>query len=266
MVNESIKGNIAVLGYPKSGNTWLTRLIARSLNVKVSKYILSDAENPEIAADLNNELEINQTNYEISKFHMYPNEFQKKINDTKYIVYIKRDPKSVFISAFFYFKYQSDKKYVKKNISFKSITKIIKWIHGRYLITKFLNEFLTRGLDPFGRWDEHVSQWRMFSAYSNIKIYEVDYNDLLDNTNKKLQELFDFFQIDYKPSNIDMAINKESFNRRKIEILNSDNNQLTFGRKFNERFLRNGKSDDWENYLNKKQEIKIDKLNYTHDL
>lgn len=249
MENKVDKKSISVVGYPKSGNTWLTRLIARSLKISVDRYTDTE-EHPEIAADVNKKIESTEINSYVRKIHMYPEEFEKKIQDSRYIVYIKRDPKAVFISSFFYFKYSGEVKYVWKKVNFLNL---FRWIKTRYLLAQFLNEFVTKGISPFGKCNEHIDAWINYAESSDIELYIIDYNDLLENTEEVLKNTFDYFNIPYSASEITLSVQQEKFDTRKKEIELEDDGEMTFGKEFNKKFLRAGTKDDWKTYLTDKQ-------------
>ncbi len=259
MQNKVIDSSISVVGYPKSGNTWLTRLIARSLNISVAKYSYGNiGDNPEIASDVNRNLDVKQKDYFVRKLHVRPNDFEEKIKDTKYVIYIKRDPKAVAVSAFFYFKYHGNKIFVEKKVPLYRPWRLFNWIKVRYKFNIFLNSFVTNGIEPFGKIDEHIAIWKEYSLISDIEFFEVDYNDLLNNTEKKLSEIFNYFKFPYSDSVLIASIEQETFETRKREIEEDQSGNMTFGKDFNNRFLRAGTNDDWSNYLTNAQANFID--------
>ena len=89
--------DIIISGYPKSGNTWTTRLIAQCLNSPVIGYF-NYAEVPEIAIE-----GLDRT----GKFKVYKSHDLKsnilKINPAATIITIRRDPRETLASAYRYF-------------------------------------------------------------------------------------------------------------------------------------------------------------------
>ena len=73
---------VYVVGFPKSGNTWLTRLLADCLGSPAGSG-MRNSENIEIATDLNQAiLDKNpQPGYKILKTHYLPSVLEKEIDN-----------------------------------------------------------------------------------------------------------------------------------------------------------------------------------------
>ncbi|MEH6503182.1 MAG: sulfotransferase domain-containing protein [Cycloclasticus sp.] len=248
--------NICIIGYPKSGNTWLARMVSKALKIQV-KIFVDDSGVPEVAADINTL--IKESKSKVYKLHLYPYEFKKKYQKSNtYVIYIYRDPKSVFISSFFYFNYKGAGKYVMKKMLLNNPIDCLKWIIGRYKLSLFLDSFLKQGLHTYGLHSMHINAWSSFGK-GNDKFVMVDYNDLIANPEKALKNLFSTLKLQVDSSDISKAAESEEFGRRKLEIINSKAEDLTFGKEFNVKFLRSGDINDWKNYLTERQALLIDK-------
>lgn len=249
--------NIYVVGFPKSGNTWLVRMLARALKAKVVKYAM-DNITPEVAADINKEIKIS-SKYRISKIHFIPKRFLEKFKITKNdrIVYIKRNIYDVLVSSFFYFRYRGDERYILKTPSLEIILnplKLHKYLKSRHTFSRYIQEFCMNGHKDHGKWKDHIYRWSEFiNKNKNIKSTTTSYESLINNTKSELLNILrdlEFNNIDRKT--IQEAAKEESFIKRKKEILSSQENK-TFGKDFNIRFLRKGKSGDYKRFLNTRQ-------------
>ncbi|MDX2470598.1 MAG: sulfotransferase domain-containing protein, partial [SAR324 cluster bacterium] len=213
----------------------------------------------------NEKIEKGESNHSIRKLHILPLEFQEKITDTRYIIYIKRNPKAVCVSSFFYFRFPGDNQLVGKKIPSFNPIEILKWMKRRFIFSKYVKEFVSTGVAPFGTMDEHISQWKEFAKNSDISFYEVEYEKLLDNTEEELTKILVHLGLPYEKSELTAAVEQEDFANRKKEIAQTNEENLTFGKAFNTRFLRSGTHDDWKNYLTDKQAAFLD-AHFTIDI
>ena len=95
----SLEKRILVVGYPKSGNTWLTKLVAALVDCPSKGYLEQD-ERIEISQEGLNR----NSNYECWKSHHMLHELQETISCNDKIIYIVRDPRDLAISATHYLK------------------------------------------------------------------------------------------------------------------------------------------------------------------
>lgn len=106
MNNSESKIDLVIAGYPKSGNTWLTRLVAQTLDSPSIGYFgkpnLSDTSTEGL----------NRTgHYRVYKSHELPDGIMRKNKDVV-IISIIRDPRETFASGLRFFK--SSNKYFQK--------------------------------------------------------------------------------------------------------------------------------------------------------
>lgn len=259
-----IEENIYVVGYPKSGNTWLTRLLARCLKISVADKAMDD-RTVEIASDINKDIELTNCSAKILKIHYLPAQFTDKIDkNPKYIVYLYRDIRDVLVSSFFYYKYHGERRYALNKFLpeyFINPISIMRWVKTRYEFNKFVSLFIEKGLGKFGVWNQHVSQWRKY-LYENKQLYHciVSYEDLLFNTEKELKRIIRELDLAFDDYNhMKKCIIEESFQIRKNKLLNAEEHSVTFGKKFNVRFLRKGEHGDWKHFLTTNQLYNINK-------
>ena len=128
-----INKNIYVVGYPKSGCTWLTRLLTRALNGRAVEYPMNKTGR-DLAADVNKDIK-GDSGYRISKIHFTPKQFKEKFGNNQKIVYIQRNIYDVLVSSFFYF-----------NNKEKDIDDYVK-------------KFCREGNAIFGTYKNHIESW-----------------------------------------------------------------------------------------------------------
>jgi hypothetical protein len=94
--NKTADNSIFVIGFPKSGNTWLTRLLADCLNARAGSGMrLGDVS--EIATSVNYQLKVaKKTEFIIRKSHYLPEVFKtvrkEKIRKAIYIAILETSP------------------------------------------------------------------------------------------------------------------------------------------------------------------------------
>lgn len=241
--------NVYIVGYPKSGNTWLVRLLAKCLDMSVEEKPMG--EGVEIASAVNAEIR-RDFGGRIFKMHWLPEQFLDQIDSApKYIVYIYRDPRDVFISAFFYFAYSGDEEYVARGIQPGLISRL-RHLKGRRQFSRYLGEFLQTGVGTLGTWANHVIAWRSFLDGSSKTVNStfVRYEDLLTDTVSELQRILgEMGMEDRRLEMLRSIVEQESFGRLKRDSGKMYEALGMFDEQFFKRFFRNGQSGDWAKYL-----------------
>lgn len=255
--------HIYIVGYPKSGNTWLARMLAKATKLPVESL---DDEHPEVAADVNRDIcgDGRQEQGCIFKLHEMPANFEARLarktgkHQIK-VIYIYRDIEDVFISSFFYFKKSGCEQYIEKsgnpgNVSYPVwLARRIRW---RIHLNRYLNSFVRQGYAKDSvTYAHHLSAW---FAYLNGRNSEhshavTRYEDLINDPVPELKRIcgcIGFHDLD--ASTLEDIVRSESFSSRKQEIEKVPND-LTFGKEFNKRFLRTGKSGDHKRFLTESQ-------------
>ena len=255
--------DIFVVGYPKSGNTWLTRLLARALDCTVARYTINDT-NPEIASDLNSEVTGNGGK-SISKLHLLPEEFENRFAPVKgrKVVYIKRDVKDILVSQFFYVKHKYPEEFVLKQIPREFLLrpgKMLRYLESRRRLRRYIKSFMGSGREQCAPL-VHCNAWREYLSSRGGEIVSVgtSYEALIGNTFNELKRVIQELHEEAGDDDIWNAIRQEDFKNRRSEVEQS-NTQLTFGKEFNLRFLRKGEPGDYKRFLTDRQISWIDKL------
>lgn len=236
------KEPVFVIGFPKSGNTWLARLLAEITDSNIAVSDLKDRVN---SAD--NSL------HRGGKYLIYKKHIVEDVSEILQYkrVYIVRDVRDVLPSWFFHCnRWASSNSYFKK-------TKLYNWYYDSEILksNEILrgnpwSEFYVRLLHflrfiilgknnriKIGNWSEHVTYWKQQPG-----VVIVRYEDLLKNTEREIKRIFDLLKIKIPDEIIAKSAKNQSFKTKKLKFIqNMDVKNATF--------LRNGKSGNWKNIL-----------------
>lgn len=239
---------IYVIGYPKSGNTWLLRMLCEICD-----------------ANINQTDEINRATYKESRkniIHKSHFEDISKLHSNGKFIYIVRDIRDVLVSGFFYthhfinensvinknnidigsllfrcyFKYQI--KQLNLRWQYNKVTTFKHWILS--LLVK-LKDLITRR-QPLPKkinlnWSEHISYWA-----NRPNIHLVRYEDLLSNTTLEMEKILNFLHLSYSPEDLNNIVHEQSFQIKKQQFKNKGDIRNT-------QFMRQGRSGDWIRFL-----------------
>ena len=239
VVKQDIQ-EVLVVGYPKSGNTWLTRLVTELIACPI-KGFFEQPNNLEISIEGSDR----QSNYVVFKGHQTFHHVCDKIQH-KHLIYVVRDVRDIAISGANFFRFHPD------NIVDKLIYKLPKignfyyqqtFVHERAKISKMIR-VLDKGHKsvPWCQitWDKHVAQ------YLNNEVLIIKYEDLLLNPQVECQKILSHIGINRSEEQIDSAIKNQSFKAVKEKSKSSsDKRQKTI--------LRHGRSGAWKEKLTIKQ-------------
>lgn len=243
MINTNKEIDVYVIGFPKSGNTWLTRLLSDALN----SNIYTPPNDPVTGAENSQE---KNGRYIIYKKHTEG--IKRQFLNAKKI-YILRDPRAVFVSAFFHNYRHINNKLIKNSFFHRSLFNLeinnlnMAWDNTISAYKNWLKVRLSGNFEKFdrvGNWSEHVDYFTNFED-----VHVVVYEELLKNTQKELEIMQHKFSFDYA-GNIEDLVDKNSFKKKKEEYLEKGDIR-------NANFLRAGTKDSWKELLNENQEKKI---------
>lgn len=243
---------LVVVGFPKSGNTWLTRLLADALNAPVLDRWLDG--HIEFASDVNRHLrEPHHPSVRVAKLHDLPEVFaQRGIDGPMRFVYVHRDPRDVAVSAFFHFTKWQDAT-VRSLLQSRSLGPWGTWQRGRVrrAIRSFVRRFATRGIarleQRIGRWDRHVRAW----ITAEHPIIPVSYEELLADTPRTLGRVTAALQLPgCGTADVAGAAARQAFGAVKRSFEQADGDDaIPLGRDFGMRFMRRGAIGDWRTFL-----------------
>jgi hypothetical protein len=268
MDNNKELEKIYVIGFPKSGNTWLTRLLADVLKCPAGNGMVGK-DDIEISSDFNRVIlkDVENPNYKILKTHFLPEVMNQAVdNNIKRAVYIMRDFRDIVISAF-YHKYKTEEEDLLPTnfmeLFSRGLLKFFLYYRNRFRLWKLINSIGRQWGKRVGSWDRHIKKWKEFNnSNPDTLIAFTTYEDLLGNTEDEVLKIIRNLKIP-SPSieRLQASIYRQSFQNKKEHFSNIHNNQnIPLGREFNYRFMRKGIVGDWKNVLTVLTAKKIHKL------
>jgi hypothetical protein len=246
------KKRIIVCGYPKSGNTWLTRLIADVVNCPVSGF-WCEPFNPEIAVEGGDR----ESEWICFKAHHSYTQLLETLNiygnGTEKIVYIYRDPRAVATSACNYFDIAPKHRRLYFLLELLTREPCIyekMFRHRDYAMDCIVSGLIhgtQHGYWMYIPWMKHIEEYLVSGT-----TMAVSYESLKHNPKSVMKQLCDFLCIHRDESRIDASISRQAFNSRK--------SKTDFSTKRREmRILRKGETDSWKYELPNRHILHIEK-------
>lgn len=261
MLLEDSANTLYIVGYPKSGNTWVTRLIADALRA----YVLDEVMGPghDVACEINDRLQFDcKQKLKVAKIHYPPNMFFDRVcANPKYIVYVYRDFRDVANSAFFYW----NRKHSKSNMNGNMLSKLRYRVLQRplllYRYRVFVNGLAENTNEWFskyvGHWSEHTQMWQEYLiSDERVRHASVSYESLWKDPVGVLGSLFDTlgFAGRYSTNCLKEAVDRESFEG--IRSYYGKRCETEQGKE-NITFLRKGSPQDWQNYFTRALGLRV---------
>jgi hypothetical protein len=238
---ESNKEPVFVVGFPKSGNTWLARLLAEVTDSNIA------VNNPLDGVNMADNSSERKGQFIIHKEHVVNNIEQAMQSK---VVYIVRDVRDVLVSGFYHCNRWCNDDLINRNIFLKwyfyhEVKKLNKkwqgnvWAEFKYSARCFIKSLIRYKYEKVrvGNWSDHVSFW---SKSPNVIV--VRYEDLLRGTEAEMKKILLAFKLDVSDEVLLKAISNQSFKKKKSDFLKS-------GDPLNAKFLRRGKEGGWKELL-----------------
>tara|TARA_B100001778_G_C18514569_1_gene595835 strand:+ start:184 stop:1038 length:855 start_codon:yes stop_codon:yes gene_type:complete len=260
---------IWIASYPKSGNTWIRALLSHYFFSKDEKFnfdLLKHIPNFNIG-DFTNEntkfssnidyadkaLDVQKficQKYKINPFfktHSSLSKIDKKFFTDKSVslgcIYVVRDPRNV-ITSYKNFENLNYEKTLNFMINKKSFLFANKTTQKKFKI---------KGMELISSWSENYNSW--INNKLRIPVCLIKYEDLIENTLKELEKMFNFIKeiSSEKNSNFDIVrakktITETSFDRlKKLELKEGFSEKEEKSRKND--FFNQGILNDWNNSL-----------------
>ncbi|MEM0966486.1 MAG: sulfotransferase domain-containing protein [Verrucomicrobiota bacterium] len=237
-----MKNRIIVCGYPKSGNTWLTQLTAEIVGCPARGFWCQPLNKDGVVEGLDRE-----SDFECFKAHHTFEQMAHTLgiygNGSEKLIYILRDPRSVIVSASYYFdfgpKHQRLHNLLVRFPGGDHLSR--KWLYPR----KFKLDFMTRGLIegiPNRGWLKTPWQDHVLGYQKKDDILVVQYETLLTDPLTVTRKMADFLSVERTDAALKRAVEKQSFAEKK-KILQAERGPEEA------RFLRSGRVDDWRTEL-----------------
>lgn len=213
---------IFVCGFPKSGTTWLTRLLGDIIHAPTGGSI-PKLDSTEIAT----EGQDRQSNFVVRKGHyvlnlsnelLFPERAHTlSLRDVSFyqVVHIVRDPRDIVVSASHHW----------NNFPEKTLLHMVK------------------GDGPFrhtGSWNSFMKSWMALRK----DVQFIRYEDLLFDGINVACSLVDRLGFKISPAIVKEAYDRQRFQVRKQHVT-EHGAEYPLGAEFNQKFMRRGKSGDW---------------------
>ena len=208
-----------IVGYPKSGTTWMRFLIANMLRPDLELTFRNLQEVvPGIHQTQVFDPEFPRPRFIKTHFPAY-DEFPRTI-------YIYRDGRDVMVSHYHY--------------------AIQKWADAKKKFTNRFDRFVRENYPHkhYGAWHEHVERALNFAAIHPDRMLVVRYEDMLQNPNEGAAKIASFCGFaDLTPEEIETAVSKCRF--EKLQKDETAHGSIP-SRKDNFQFFRSGKAGQWD--------------------
>jgi len=228
---------IVVCGFPKSGTTWVARLIGSLLSCPVKGYLGFEGK------ALATEGLDRSSKYTCYKSHGGLEEIRSHYPNIQYLVYVVRDPRDVIVSAAYHFEFLPKMAIPIRN-KLKRITIVNEWfkklVRSRVSHSKrieFAKNMILEGSPDYPgckfSWIDHVYQ------FQKPEILVLQYENLLANQKNECHRIMNFIGEHLDEDHISKAIASESFEIKKQQF-----KQANETKKY--AHLRSGKSGTWK--------------------
>lgn len=231
---------IIIVGYPKSGTTYMSRLTAELVDCPVEGFLYNSKHN-EIAIEGKNR----KSNFGVYKAHQQLNELKEEdINNAK-IIYVVRDPRDVALSGRHFF----TANLISKNRNNFFINKINKWsrkIFKLQIQRIKINQLVLYGNGAVHHWCKvpWKKHWKPY--FEREDVLKIKYEDILQFPLEETKKILDFIGIERSESERLKAIENQSFAKVKKKFTKENDPRKL-------KLLRKGKMAQWKSNFSEKE-------------
>lgn len=223
-----LPGDIFVVSYPKSGNTW-TRFLVGNLIYQDEPITFVNVESrlPSLYVHSNRKL---ARLPRILKSH--------DCFDPRYktVIYIVRDPRDVLVSAYHY---AVKLGVIPENCGIEQFVPAL--LDGSFESGLLVNP-------RFGSWYDNVASW--LAMKHNRRFLLLRYEDMLDHPERELAKVADFLGLDQTPERLARAVRLSSADyMRELEKKQAGEWSLTKNTRLDMAFVRKARSGTWRSEL-----------------
>jgi len=253
--------NIIVVGYPKSGSTWITRLVADLVDSPVSGFLYYPENNVDVEG-----LD-RPGHYQCYKSHQQLHELKPEDLNTAKIIYVIRDPRDISLSARSFFKYYkhppSPTDSTPKRFLKRLINKFNRAFNGKIKLRNLTNDAILNGNEKLHYWCRVSWQKHLTPYLESEDVLKIKFEDALEDPLMISKKMLTFLNEAIDESSISKSIERQSFNTVKSKF--NAQEDLTRAN-----FLRIGKSEQWKTKMDKEEiqkfetqlKLELDKLGY----
>ena len=205
--------------YPRSGSTWMRFLLYESIAGESSGFGNVNSSIPDVKEHKIGVPMMPNGGRLIKTHEAYKPEYKKA-------VYLVRDPRDVALSEY---AYQTALGLVDQPLD------------------QYLPLFLSKGVNPFSSWSEHVESW-LSAPLSSENLLIVKFEDLRRDTVNGVSEIMRFFGFTPDEARIRQAIANNSVERMKAKEKETPQRASKKGQ-----FIRSGSVGGWRNNMTEAQ-------------
>ncbi len=236
--------NIIVVGYPKSGSTWITRLTAELIGCPVTGFW-----NAPSGIEMACEGRERTSEYRCYKAHHQLGQLNFDLPSVENrIIYVIRDPRDVAISGGLYFRFDTalvNKGVLRKMHSLQALYSV--W----YKLFKNKKQRISEMISTIIYGNDYIPwcsiPWKMhYTPYYEKKVLFVRYEDMLEFPERECNRIIKYIDIHRETSAVQRAIMNQSFSKKKRSLIRK-------GKVRKAMFLRSGNSAQWKYILDKRQ-------------
>jgi len=223
-----LPGDIFIVSYPKSGNTW-TRFLIGNLIYQDTPITFANVESRLPSLYVHSDRALRKLPRILKSHDCFDPRYRT-------VIYIVRDPRDVVVSAYHYA--------VKLGILPNN--------HGmEEFVPRLLDGSFDSGLlvNPrWGSWYDHVASW--LAMQHNRKFLLLRYEDMLDDPQRELAKVADFLQLEASPERLARAVQLSSADHmRELEKKQAAEWSLTKNTRPDMAFVRQAKQGSWKSEL-----------------